>query len=243
MNQKHRSRFQLPHRKFWPRALRLILILGFSYIPVRLAIANLQAPQPQAILVLGGQPNRIPFAAEFWHSHRQLPLWVSDDTQGFKIYQQIFKQAGVPSDRLHYELTAQDTVTNFTTTVDDFKAAGVQHVYLLTSEHHMLRAIAIATLVFGSQGIAVTPIAIPSPQMPKESAVSLVRDSLRSLVWIFTGRTGASLRPRSTELSHRKLAVVNQERAIADNGDKSHGSKADNLIDENPLFEQSSPQS
>jgi uncharacterized SAM-binding protein YcdF (DUF218 family) len=196
MNQKRRSRFQLLHRKFWPRALGLILILGLSYIPIRLAIANIQAPQPQAILVLGGQPNRIPFAADFWHGHRQLPLWVSDDTQAFKIYQQIFKQAGIPSDRLHYELTAQDTVTNFTTTVDDFKAAGIQHVYLLTSDHHMSRAIAIATFVFGSQGITVTPIIIPSQQMPKESAATLIRDSLRSLVWIFTGRTGASLKSR-----------------------------------------------
>jgi uncharacterized SAM-binding protein YcdF (DUF218 family) len=193
MNQKRRSRVQLLRRKLWPRILGSILILGVSYIPVRLAIANFQAPQPQAILVLGGYPNRIPFAAEFWHGH-QLPLWISDDTQAFKIYQRIFKQAGVPGDRLHYELTAQDTVTNFTSTVDDFQAVGVQHVYLLTSDYHMPRAIAIATLVFGSRGITVTPITIPSQHLSEETTMSLIRDSLRSLVWIFTGRTGASLK-------------------------------------------------
>ncbi|MGI2902805.1 hypothetical protein [Tolypothrix sp. VBCCA 56010] len=53
-----------------------------SIIPLRLAIAFYQAPIPQAILVLGSASERIEFAAQFWQSHSNLDIWVSD----LKIY-------------------------------------------------------------------------------------------------------------------------------------------------------------
>ena len=60
----------------------------------------------------------------------------------------------------------------------------------------MRRSRAIATIVLGSEGIVVTPIAVPSSGDRSESLIRVVRDGGRSLLWIFTNRTGASLNPR-----------------------------------------------
>lgn len=56
----------------------------------------------------------------------------------------------------------------------------------------MPRAKAIATIVLGSQGIAFTPVAIPS-ERPTEAWLFALLDSGRALFWLFTGYTGASL--------------------------------------------------
>ncbi|MFM5887927.1 MAG: hypothetical protein ACKPFD_09485 [Dolichospermum sp.] len=50
----------------------LLLAIAFglsSVIPLRIAIAFYPAPVPQAIFVLGGDSNRMKFAAQFWRSH------------------------------------------------------------------------------------------------------------------------------------------------------------------------------
>jgi hypothetical protein len=48
----------------------------------------------------------------------------------------------------------------------------------------------IAFIVLGSQGIAFTPVSVASNQPPEPDEV-IIRDVLRSLLWLFTGRTGA----------------------------------------------------
>jgi uncharacterized SAM-binding protein YcdF (DUF218 family) len=175
--------------------LVLVGLLGLgSIIPVRLAIARHQAPTPQAILVLEGQTDRIRFAAQFSTSHPTLPVWVSGNSDDLRLNQSIFQQAGVPAPQVHYDVCATDTVTNFTCNVDVFAAQKIQHVYLITSNCHMPRSRAIATIVFGSRGIAVTPVSVPTPQHAPESPLRIARDCLRSLLWLVTGWTGANLR-------------------------------------------------
>lgn len=90
---------------------------------------------------------------------------------------------------------ATDTVTNFTSLVDDFVDADLQHIYLITSDYHMRRSRAIATVVLGSRGVVVTPIAVDSERDEYESLVKVVRDFGRSVVWLLSGRSGASLNP------------------------------------------------
>ncbi len=187
--------------------LTVVLIFGVSFIPLRIAIASFQVPEPQAILVLNGNPNRIQFAAELWKSHQSFDIWVSAGSEGERqAYSRIFAAAGIPPEQIHYDPCATDTVTNFTCTVDDFVRAQLRHLYLITSDYHIDRSRAIATFVLGSQGIIVTPIAVPAPHFPRESRWRIVRDSVRSIVWIFTGRTGASLNPRvETEVPNSAL--------------------------------------
>jgi hypothetical protein len=63
----------------------------------------------------------------------------------------------------------------------------------------MPRAKAIATIVFGSHGITFTPISVPSNK-PTESQLRVIRDSGRSLLWLISGRTGASFNPKISKL-------------------------------------------
>lgn len=169
-----------------------ILVL-LSIIPVRLAIATTCAPLPQAILTLGADSVREEFTAQFAQLYPTLEIWVSSGTYPENV-RKIFQAAGVPNTRVHIDRRAVDTLTNFTSLVADFKKRNFQHLYLITSEFHMPRALAIATFVLGSQGIAFTPVSVPSNQ-PPESWLHILRDSGRALLWIVTGRTGASLNP------------------------------------------------
>ncbi|MEH2424115.1 MAG: YdcF family protein [Nostoc sp.] len=161
------------------------------FIPVRLAIAHHQAPQPQAILVLGGGEDREEFAAQFAKFHPTLKIWVSSGSPPNKS-RAIFQDAGIADSRVYLDYRATDTVTNFTTLVKVFQQQQIQHLFLITSDYHMPRAKAIATLVLGSQGIAFTPFAVPSNRT-QESLLHIIRDIVRSLLWIVTGHTGASL--------------------------------------------------
>ena len=169
------------------------LIVLLSAIPVRLLIAHIQAPQAQAILTLGSWSDREYFTAQFATAHPDLEIWVSTGTPPENA-RAIFRAFNIPDSRVHLDRRAVDTVTNFTTLVADFKQRRIQHLYLITSDYHMMRAKAIATIVLGSQGIAFTPVSIPSNQ-PAESKLRILRDSGRALLWIIIGRTGASFNP------------------------------------------------
>ncbi|MDF5727468.1 MAG: YdcF family protein [Rhizonema sp. PD38] len=177
-----------------------LTILLISIIPVRLFIASYQAPQPQAIFTLGGGQDREEFTAQFASAYPSLDIWVSSGIPDNKA-REIFRTAGIPNRLIHLDYRAIDTVTNFTSLVEEFKSQNIQHLYLITSDFHMPRAKAIATLVLGSQGITFTPISIPSNKS-QESLLHILRDSGRSILWIVTGRTGASFNPRVACLSY-----------------------------------------
>ena len=169
-----------------------LILLLLSIIPARLAIAYYQTPLPQAILTLGGPPDREEFTAQFAQTYPSLEIWVSSGIPPEQS-RAIFRAAGIPDSRVHIDRRAVDTVTNFTSLVADFKRLQIHHIYLITTDFHMPRAKAIATIVLGSQGIAFTPVSIPSKQ-PTESWVRILRDSGRALLWIIFGRTGASFK-------------------------------------------------
>ena len=185
---------KIKHRLVWLVLAIALSLLGI--IPVKIAIAFQQTPVPQAIFVLGGDSQRMEFAAHFWRSHKDLDIWVSDSKSSLDYDRLIFEKFGVPDERLRLDGRATDTVTNFTTLAEDFVENKIQHIYLITSDYHLRRARAIATIVLGSAGIVVTPLAVPSLGDNSESLIRVVRDCGRSLLWFFSGLTGASLNPR-----------------------------------------------
>ncbi len=175
----------------------LLLLIGFFLtilisIPFRIAIARLQEAQPQAILVLGGDQHRERFAAKLAQQYTTLPIWISSGSND-KLLEEIFTSASVDLNRVSIDRRAEDTVTNFTSLVKDFKKQKIRHLYLITSDYHMLRASSIGTLVLGSKGIAFTTISVPGKQ-PQESQLRVLRDTARALVWIVTGYTGVSFK-------------------------------------------------
>lgn len=184
--------------RFFCLVICTFMVVLFGLIPVRLAIASYQAPDPQLILTLGGGTQRERFTAQFATHYPNLDIWVSSGIDQEKA-RPIFRSAGIPDTRVHLDYRAIDTVTNFTSLVADFKSRNIQHLFLITSDFHMRRATAIAFFVLGSQGITFTPVTIPSNQVP-ESKPRILRDVSRSVVWILTGHTGASLHPSISQL-------------------------------------------
>ncbi len=123
-------------------------------------------------------------------------LWLrhalrTDFPQYLDQHRQILRKFGVLPQQLHLDGAATDTVTNFTTLVDDFVDRNLQHIYLITSDYHMRRSRVIATVVLGSRGVVVTAIAVDSGRDEDEALVRVVRDFGRSLLWVVSGRTGA----------------------------------------------------
>ena len=149
--------------------------------------AHKVSPDPEALLVLGGHEERERYAAQLAQQHPELPIWVSSGSPQ-EYAQQIFDNAGIKSDRLHLDYTASDTVTNFTTLVDELEAKGIDCVYLITSENHMQRAKIIGDIVLGSRGINFEPISVPSKN-PPEPLKKTVRDGARAFLWLVTGQT------------------------------------------------------
>ena len=166
--------------------LVLLTLLGFGYQQVK-SWWN----KPQAALVLGGSVEREQFAAQFAQKHPDLQIWVSSGSNP-EYADWVFAQAGISPERVHLDYQAVDTVTNFTTLVDAFKAQGITSVYLITSDYHMRRAQVIGQIIFGSRGIDFKPIAVPSQREP-EPIEKVIRDAGRAVLWVTTGSTGADL--------------------------------------------------
>ncbi len=186
--------------KFCQLYSALFLLSISSLIPLKLAIAHSQTPIPQAILTLGGGADREKFTAQFAQFHPSLTIWISSGSPRLQA-RQIFQDANISASKVNLDYRATDTVSNFTSLVKDFQRQNYQHIYLITSDFHMPRAKAIAFIVLGSHGIAYTPVAIPT-QKESESKLKIVRDSIRAVVWLITGRSGSSLNRSSHIIIH-----------------------------------------
>ena len=171
-------------RSFW-FLVGLLMACWFGYHQLKS-----EFQRPQALLVLGGAIEREVFAAKFAVNHPELPIWVSSGSNP-EFAQWVFSEAGIESDRVHLDYRAVDTVTNFTTLVDELKAQGIESVYLITSDDHMRRAQIIGEIVLGSRGISFKPVAVPSGRTPEPMEKAL-RDGARAILWLTTGYTGAN---------------------------------------------------
>jgi len=201
-------------KAFSPRFIAKIVLLLFmvrlGVIPIQIAISQHQNPRPQAIFVLGGDRNREKAAAKLAQTYPQLPIWISSGSPP-DWTKPHFQEAGISLSRLHLDYCAVDTVTNFTCLVNELKQQNIHHVYLLTSDFHLPRAQVFGFFVFGSRNIAITPLGIPSRPRP-EPWVDTLRDSLRSIIWVFTGRSFLRFHPREgnqfSERYHPELVTI-----------------------------------
>jgi len=87
----------------------------------------------EAVLVLGGHETREKFAADLAKENPNLEVWISSGSPSSYV-KKIFNHWGVPSDRLHLDYQAQDTVTNFTTIVKELKVRDIDSASRSPSE-------------------------------------------------------------------------------------------------------------
>lgn len=153
---------------------------------------------PTAALVLGGDTEREEFAAEFAIENPDIDVWISSGANP-EYSTWVFQESQISLERLHLDYRAVDTVTNFTTLVDDFERLDIKSVYLITSDYHMRRANTIATIVLGSRGIHYKSLPVNS-ERPPEPLIRSLRDGGRSILWVLTGKTGSELTQLSSKL-------------------------------------------
>jgi hypothetical protein len=67
-------------------------------------------------------------------------------------------------------------------------------VWIATDPEHTARAVVLARIALGSQGIRVGPTDLPTPSSGERR--KLLRDALRLTLWRATGSTGAWLAPQ-----------------------------------------------
>ncbi|NQV10487.1 MAG: YdcF family protein [Cyanobacteria bacterium] len=142
---------------------------------------------PQLILALGGDVAREKLAGQLAHRYG-LPLMVTGGSNR-EYAQWLLRQEGLGRHQYQLDYRAFDTVSNFTTVVDDLRRDGVRHVLLVTSSDHMERALLVGRIVAGSRGIELSPVPVPcGADCSPESRRKIWRDGLRALVWVISGR-------------------------------------------------------
>lgn len=147
-----------------------------------------QPPPPQMILVLGGDKDR-ELAAAALARRDGLPVVVSGGTNPEYAHWLFQERAGLPSHQVQLDYRARDTLSNFTSLVDDLRQARIRHALLVTSSDHMDRALLVGRIVAGSRGIHLTPVPVPcGDQCVVESRRKIWGDGLRAGLWVLSGR-------------------------------------------------------
>ncbi len=145
------------------------------------------ASPPQLILVLGGDVKREQVAGRLATQYR-LPVVVSGGSNP-EYARWLFDQEGLRQQQYRLDYRAHDTLSNFTTVVDDLRRGGIRHVLLVTSSDHMDRALLVGRVVAGSRGIQLTPVAVSCGELcHPESLSKRWGDGLRAVVWVLSGR-------------------------------------------------------
>ncbi len=141
---------------------------------------------PQVILVLGGDIDRehvgVKLATEL-----NLPLIVSGGSNP-EHARWLVQQAGISPQQVKLDYRAKDTLSNFTSLVDELYAEGITHTLLITSKDHLPRAMAVGQVIAGSRGIGLTGIPVEcSPNCQNESLQKHIFDLIRAITWVAIG--------------------------------------------------------
>jgi uncharacterized SAM-binding protein YcdF (DUF218 family) len=190
LNQSQRLSMSKTEQQAQGWLLWAIILVGALAFGVGYKVTKHHLTQPQALLVLGGEPKREKFAAEMARHYPYLPIWVSSGSNR-EYAEWVFIEAGIARTRLRLDYHAVDTVTNFTTLIEQLQKHKIKSVYLITSDDHMPRARVVGEIILGSRGIEIRPLPIPSGRQP-ESINKVLRDAGRAVLWVLTGRTGTT---------------------------------------------------
>ena len=149
--------------------------------------ALLDRSPPQLVLVLGGDVDRERMGARLARQ-LDLPLLVSGGSNREYAEWMLSEELFNP-DRVTLDYRARDTLSNFTSVVDELQADGVRHVLLVTSEDHLPRSMAVGQVVAGSRGIQLTGVPVACREdCTQEGRLKQWSDWLRAVAWVMTGR-------------------------------------------------------
>ena len=149
--------------------------------------ALLDRSPPQLVLVLGGDVDRERMGARLARQ-LDLPLLVSGGSNP-EYAEWMLNEEHVNPDRVTLDYRARDTLSNFTSVVDELQADGVRHVLLVTSEDHLPRSMAVGQVVAGSRGIQLTGVPVACREdCSEEGRLKQWSDWVCAMAWVMTGR-------------------------------------------------------
>ena len=153
--------------------------------PYRRALLDRSAPQ--LVMVLGGDVDREKVGARL-ASQLNLPLLGSGGSTP-EYAEWLLEQERLEPEQVRLDYRAKDTLSNFTSVVDELQQQGVRHVLLVTSEDHLPRSMAVGQVVAGSRGIHLTGVPVACrPDCAPEGQLKQISDWVRALMWVVTGR-------------------------------------------------------
>ena len=168
-------------RKLIP-VLGLILIIWLGINWWRLQ--NAGSGKVDAFLVLGGGIYREIYAAQVAIANPTIPILISQGSADPCIWI-MFQLQQAPIEKVWLEKCARSTFDNFYFSIPILKQWEVHKVKLITSQSHTPRALWMAKILLGSQGIWVEPEIIPDVVAPgnKEENWKTAIDLGRSVGW------------------------------------------------------------
>ena len=141
---------------------------------------------PQIILVLGGDIQREKTGMRLANA-LDLPIIVSGGSNT-EYAHWLLENEGIPSNNATLDYRAVDTITNFTSIINDIYAKNINHAILVTSKDHLQRANIVGAIISGSKGIKITTIPTQcEPNCLKESFAKQYLDYIRAFIWVLTG--------------------------------------------------------
>ncbi|TVQ52368.1 MAG: YdcF family protein [Spirulina sp. DLM2.Bin59] len=169
----------------WRSLLYLILglILTFS-LALGLRLAQGAGQPIDTVFVLGGSIRREMVAAEGAKTHPERRILISSGSPPPCTFL-VFAREQSLSDRIWLETCARSTFENFYYSTPILHRWGARHVQLLTSPSHLPRALWLARIHLGIQGIWVSLEPVEETGVPgnEETVVKTILDVGRSLLW------------------------------------------------------------
>ena len=138
---------------------------------------------PQVVFVLGGDLRREKAGIKV-AKKLNLPLIISSGSNP-EYAEWLMKKEGIKQNQFKLDYRAKDTLTNFTSIIDELSLKGINHMYLITSEDHLPRALIVGNIIAGSRGIKLTSISVScKPHCKKEGLKKKMFDLLRASTWV-----------------------------------------------------------
>lgn len=205
--------FLVPLIKRIRRSSKLILLFCLSILVLNL-VFNIIWKLPQnrskpvdVFLVLGGSINREIYVAKLAKQHPDIPILISHGSDDPCIFL-IFQREQAPIDRVWLEMCAESTFDNFFFSLPILTQWNAHKVKLITSATHLPRAIWLANILLGSQGIATQLDIAPEKGIPGnyESPVKTGLDLIRSFGWAYLSQV---IQPSCSQIN--KLSAIDMD--------------------------------
>jgi uncharacterized SAM-binding protein YcdF (DUF218 family) len=202
------SRLKGKQRRFQRFLIKLVILsLVVSLLFNTITLYRSSKEPIGAFFVLGGSIRREIYAAQLAKQYPQIPILISQGSQ-VPCTWLIFERNQVSKENVYLEKCAHNTFTNFVYSVPILKQWGIKKVKLITSATHLPRAVWMANILIGSQGIWVELDLAQEKGIPgnNEHWLKTILDLTRSLIWAMVSQV---IQPQCSDVIH--LADLSRE--------------------------------